>query len=208
MVCYYYLHPFFQGIELFLNEFKIEFKIELKTLPYYYSKMEQKIKQKLADYTLEFKKNVQAWLTEHNAEIVSNKTIKTNSFLEHIYDFPTLELSKIDFQKRTRTKNNIPNYERCCALRLNGERCTRKKRDGIEYCGTHLKGVPYGVIEEKPSQESKRLDIWLEEINGIHQYIDEDGNVYATEDITHSVKSPRIISKWTKTNGEYFIHLT
>ena len=170
--------------------------------------MEQKIKQKLADYTLEFKKNVQEWLKENNAEVVGKDGIKTNSFLEHIYDFPTLELSKLDFQKRTRTKNNIPNYERCCALRLNGERCTRKKRDGNEYCGTHLKGVPYGIVEQKPFAESKRLDIWLEEINGINQYIDEDGNVYSTEDITQSVKSPRIINKWGKTNGEYFIQVS
>ena len=170
--------------------------------------MEQKIKTRLAEYTLEFKKNIQLWLTTHSAEITCKDGIKTNAFLEHVYDFPTLELSKADFQKRSRTKNNIPNYERCCALRLNGERCTRKKRDGIEYCGTHLKGVPYGIIEEKPMNESKKIEIWLEEINGIHQYIDLDGNVYSTEDISHSVKSPRIISKWTKTNGEYFIHVT
>lgn len=166
--------------------------------------MEQKIKNKLVEYNLEFKKNIQEWLKTNQAEIISKDGIKTNSFLEYIYDFPTLELSKIDFQKRTRTKNNIPNYERCCALRLNGERCTRKKRDGIEYCGTHLKGVPYGIIEEK-THESKKLEIWLEEINGIHQYIDDIGNVYSTEDITHSVKCPRIISKWSKSNGEYFI---
>ena len=170
--------------------------------------MEQKIKQKIIDHTLEFKKNIQDWLTSNKAEIISKDGNKTNNFLEHIYDFPTLELSKIDFQKRTRTKNNIPNYDRCCALRLNGERCTRKKREGIEYCGTHLKGVPYGIIEDKPSTETKKLDIWLEEINGINQYIDENGNVYSTEDINHSIKSPRIIYKWTKTNGEYFIHVT
>ena len=170
--------------------------------------MEQKIKQKLAEHTLDFKKNIQDWFTLHNADIISKDCVNKNSFLEYIYDFPTLELCKTDFQKRTRTKNNIPNYARCCALRLNGERCTRKKREGIEYCGTHLKGVPYGIIEDKPLVELKKLDIWIEEINGINQYIDEDGNVYATDDITQSVKSPRIISKWTKYNGEYIIQVS
>ena len=170
--------------------------------------MEQKFKTKVSDYTCNLKKNIQEWFKTHDAEIIDKNGNKTNAFIEYIYDFPPLDITKHDFQKRTRTKNNIPNYDRCCALRLNGEQCTRKKRVGIEYCGTHVKGVPYGIVENTPAIEMKRLDIWLEEINGIHQYIDDKGNIYATEDIVQSVKQPRIISKWSKKNGEYFISLS
>ena len=166
--------------------------------------MEQKFKQKIGDYSSEFKNKIKDWLTEHKAEVrADDKT--TNDFLEFIFDYPSLIIEKNDFQKRTRTKNNIPNYERCCALRLNGERCTRKKRTGHEYCGTHIKGVPYGCIETKPVVETSKLEIWVEDINGINQWIDTKGNVYSTTDINSSVKNPRIISKWVKINGEYAI---
>ena len=105
------------------------------------------------------------------------------------------KLTKDDFQKRKRTKNIIPNYERCCALRLNGDRCTRKKKDKEEFCGTHLKGKPYGIIEETQAIEKNKTAIWVEDIGGIHQYIDGPGNIYSTEDILQSVKNPRIIGK-------------
>jgi len=169
--------------------------------------MEQKLKQRVADYLVDYKQHIQEWLKQNNTEIVDKTgTNKTNAFLEYIYDFPPLEISKHDFQKRLRTKNNIPNYERCCALRLNGERCTRKKKDKSEFCGTHLKGIPYGSIEEKPLSETIKVEVWLEEINGIHQYIDKNGLVYSTEDIHNSVKKPRIIAKWNKDDkNEYFI---
>ena len=169
--------------------------------------MEQKLKQRVADYLVDYKQHIQEWIKKNNTEIMDNNgSNKTNAFLEYIYDFPPLEISKHDFQKRLRTKNNIPNYERCCALRLNGERCTRKKKDKSEFCGTHLKGIPYGSIEEKPATETIKVEVWLEEINGIHQYIDKNGLVYSTEDIHNSVKKPRIIAKWNKDDkNEYFI---
>ena len=122
-----------------------------------------------------------------------------------MFDYQPMELSKQDFQKRTRAKNNIPNYERCCALRLNGERCTRKKKNE-EFCGTHIKGIPYGSIEEKQATTNLKVDIWIEEIKGINQWIDSNHNVYSTEDISQSVKQPRVISKWSKNEkGEYYI---
>ena len=168
--------------------------------------MEQKLKLKLAEYLTEYKKNIHAWITANSSEMVNKQgSIQTNSFLEYMYDYPQMELSKNDFQKRTRTKNNIPNYERCCALRLNGERCTRKKKNKAEFCGTHLKGIPYGSIEEKTSADTIKIEIWLEEINGIYQYIDKETNVYSTEDIVHAVKNPRVIASWGKNGNEYYI---
>jgi hypothetical protein len=158
--------------------------------------MEKKIRAKTNAYILDFKNAINTYIHD-NKYIISDATGKdcTNTTLEFIYDFKGLDLSKDDFQKRKRTKNVIPNYERCCALRLNSERCTRKKKDGEEFCGTHLKGKPYGVIEETQAVEKNKVAIWVEEIAGIHQYVDEEGNIYATDDILQSVKHPRIIGK-------------
>jgi hypothetical protein len=158
--------------------------------------MEKKIRGKTNAYILDFKNAINTYIHD-NKYTISDATGKncTNTTLEFIYDFKALDLSKDDFQKRKRTKNVIPNYERCCALRLNSERCTRKKKDGEEFCGTHLKGKPYGVIEETQAVEKNKVAIWVEEIGGIHQYVDEEGNIYATDDILQSVKHPRIIGK-------------
>ncbi len=158
--------------------------------------MEKKLRLKIDEYTLEFKKNIKTFIND-NEHLIVDKNGKdiTNTALEFIYDFHSLDLSKDDFQKRKRTKNVIPNYERCCALRLNGERCTRKKKDKDEFCGTHLKGKPYGIVEESQVVEKNKIAVWVEEIGGIHQYVDEIGNIYATEDILQSVKQPRVIGK-------------
>ena len=181
------------------------FKIELN-IYYILILMEQKIKQRLKDYFVKYKDDIKEWISDNDIKITNDKGESyVNNFLEFIYDYPHIEISKQDFQKRTRAKNNIPNYERCCALRLNGERCTRKKKNN-EFCGTHIKGIPYGSIQENQHNSDVKIDVWLEEINGIYQYIDKTGNVYSTEDITENVHNPRIICKYNKNkNGEYYI---
>jgi hypothetical protein len=158
--------------------------------------MEKKIRSKTNTYIVDFKNAIQKYIHE-NKYIIHDANGKdcTNTTLEYIFDFKSLDLSKDDFQKRKRTKNIIPNYERCCALRLNGDRCTRKKKEGEDFCGTHLKGKPYGIIEETQAVEKNKIAIWVEENGGIHQYVDEQGNIYATDDILQSVKHPRIIGK-------------
>jgi hypothetical protein len=168
--------------------------------------MEQKIKQRIQDHTINFKNSIKKWLETNNIKTYDeNGKLSNNDLLEFIYDYNDLELTNNDFQKRTRAKNNIPNYERCCALRLNGERCTRKKKNA-DFCGTHIKGIPNGSIEEKQSSNNLKVEIWIEEIKGIHQWIDANHNVYSTPDITNNVVNPKIISSWNKTeNGEYFI---
>ena len=168
--------------------------------------MEQKIKKKIDDNLLNLKKNIQLFLKENKSEIINHDGSNiTNTFLEHIYDFPSLELCKEDFQKRIRTKNNIPNYSRCCALRLNGERCTRKKKGDCEFCGTHIKGIPNGSIQEKNKTDVVKIETWLEEIHGIHQYIDSNHNVYSTDHINSNIP-PKVVNKWDiNEKGEYFI---
>ena len=44
-----------------------------------------------------------------------------NELVQFIYDYPQLSFLPQDFQKRKRVKNIVPFFERCCALRANGE---------------------------------------------------------------------------------------
>lgn len=168
--------------------------------------MERSIKQKIDAFSMKFKHSMKEWLNEHS--VLDNQgNDKTRDLIQFIYDFETLVLEEDDFKKRKRIKIQIPNYERCCALRCNNERCTRKKKKECNYCGTHNKGTPYGTIEDISTlNKVTKISIWLEEINGIHQYIDENNNVYSTEDMNSGINPPRIISNWIKDkNGKYKI---
>ena len=81
-----------------------------------------------------------------------------NELVQFIYDYPQLTFLPQDFQKRKRVKNIVPFFERCCALRANGEQCTRRKKDHPKFCGTHVKGTPHGEITqtETPKTHTKK----------------------------------------------------
>ena len=174
--------------------------------------MEKNIRTKVNVYTNNFKENLKGWLVGNNASIIINTSNgpvdKTNTFLQYMSDFPFLELEKIDFQKRKRIKNNVPDYNRCIALKCNGERCSRKQKNSDTlFCGTHMKGSPYGTVTQNNNEEKKeKIQLWLQEINGISRYIDNNKNVYCTEDILNSVETPRVIGKYGINDEEqYFI---
>ena len=170
--------------------------------------MEKNIKNKVLKHSVDFKQDIKDWLERHELSIIdSSGENQTNMFLRYIYDYNQIEFNQFDFKRRTRVKTTIPVHDRCCGLCLNGERCTRKKLTDSEYCGTHIKGIPYGMIKDAPIETKLRTEIWLEEICGIHQYIDKDGHIYNTQDIMTGNKNPRIIAGWVKNEkGEYLNH--
>tara|TARA_B100000925_G_C22004608_1_gene473020 strand:+ start:930 stop:1439 length:510 start_codon:yes stop_codon:yes gene_type:complete len=129
-----------------------------------------------------------------------------NELVQFIYDYPQLTFLPQDFQKRKRVKNIVPFFERCCALRANGEQCTRRKKDHPKFCGTHVKGTPHGEITqtETPKTHTKKT-CWAQEIKGIIYYIDDEGNVYHTDDILGQTENPRIIAKYVKSDAGYNI---
>jgi hypothetical protein len=128
-----------------------------------------------------------------------------------VYNYEKLRLGKEDFMERKRVKSVVPIYERCCAKRANGEQCTRRKKDGETYCGTHIKGTPHSIVDEveceTPTAKNVKVDIWAQDIKGIIYYIDKAGNVYDTEDIMKIDKYPkRIIAKYHQDEaGKYSI---
>lgn len=154
---------------------------------------------------------VKVWGADFKNDIVNKLQTLTSlsekekiDLLEFIYSYGNLEFKKEDFQKRTRVKNIVPFHERCRALRANCEQCTRRKKEGFDFCGTHIKGTPHGVISNQKSEPTqKKVKIWAEEINGIIRHLDNDGNVYDPQDIYQNSTNPKIIAKWGCSNGDY-----
>jgi hypothetical protein len=125
--------------------------------------------------------------------------------LQFIYDYDRLSFNKEDFQKRKRVKNFVPIYDRCCAKRASDEQCTRRKKDGFEFCGTHIKGTPHGVVDtqNETKNTTQKVEVYAQDIQGIIYYIDKNNNVYQAEDIISNKINPKIIAKYVK-NGEAY----
>lgn len=164
--------------------------------------MRRTIIEKVNNHNSNNKKKLHEWIV-NNVPILKNDKgeDKTQELLEYIYDQESIELTEEDFQKRKRVSNKIPNYERCCAKKNSGVRCTRKRKEG-NYCGTHIKACPYGSYDDEDKVETE-INIWLEEINGIYQYIDINNNIYSSEDINKGEEKPRIIGKCKNEGGKY-----
>lgn len=164
--------------------------------------VEKRINNKVRSYLLNFKDNIKNCIV---ADPAYKKRDMAN-ILQFLYDYQPLQLTQIDFQKRKRVKNVVPLHNRCCAYRANLEQCTRRKKIPSNFCGTHIKGTPHGVItdiKKKPLQTKK--SVWVEDIKGIIYYIDEDNNVYDPQDVIENKTNPKIIAKYTCENGVYDI---
>lgn len=160
--------------------------------------MEKRIVKKCEDHLHSFKENIKKWFDENDCEIIGRQN--TGNFLNFIFDFENLHLSKEDFVKRKRIKNFVPINERCCACRANGEQCTRRKQEGINYCGTHFKGTPHGTIKELENttqNTTSKNECIIEDIGGLLYYIDAENNIYKTEDVLSNKLNPSIIGKRT-----------
>lgn len=174
--------------------------------------MESRIQQKCDEHLRQFKTQIRNWLVEQGATVKHGETDMTNEFLQYMFDHENLQLEKEDFQRRKRVKNQVPLVERCRARRANGDQCTRRRLDA-NFCGTHSKGAPHGVVDEdgqeaQPSIE--KIEIWMQDIQGICCYIDKDRRVYSPEDIVGNKSYPAVIGEWyttRQTDGTLTYHL-
>jgi hypothetical protein len=161
--------------------------------------MERRISKKVNDYIHNFKNDIAE-------KIKAMNSTDSSEIMNFIYQYNNFELTKEDFMKRKRVKNMVPVYERCCAKRANGQQCTRRKKDECQYCGTHSKGTPHGIMNENETVSTvTKVEVSAIDIKGIVYYLDNDGNVYDTEDIISNKKNPRIIAKYEKHGDVYSI---
>lgn len=164
--------------------------------------MENKINKIFDAFMIEFKNDIKGYIQSHTT---SDNNIDLNKLLSFIYEYKTLSLTKENLQKRKRVKNFVPIYERCCAKRANDEQCTRRKKTSSQYCGTHLKGTPHGIFETCSSINvtKQKVNVWAQDIKGIIYYIDNNNNVYQTEEVVNNMENPRVIAKYQK-NGDIY----
>ena len=165
--------------------------------------MEKRINDQVKQYLSKFKDDIRNKIVE----LGLGETEHVNELLEFVYEYNRLSFEKDDFMKRRRVKNAVPMENRCSAKRANGEQCTRKRRDDCEFCGTHVKGTPHGLVGDADMtvNTTQKHEVFAEEIFGIVYYIDKNNNVYKTEDIMEEKQNPRIVAKYVKTNGVYSI---
>ena len=163
--------------------------------------MERRLNKKAETYVTGFKDNIREKATQMG--ISSNPQV--NQLIQYIYDYDRLCFTKEDFQKRKRVKNLVPFFDRCCAKRATNEQCTRRKKDSSEYCGTHMKGTPHGIIDNESDNKptTQKIEVFAKDIQGIIYYIDNNNNVYQAEDIIINKVDPKIIAKYVK-NGEHY----
>ena len=156
--------------------------------------MEKRINNKLDEYFHSMKTSICGIIKD----VVEDDDDK-GRLMQFVYDYERLSLTREDFIKRKRLKNAIPLSNRCNAKRASGEQCTRRRKCNSEYCGTHTKGVPHGVVEIYNAQEpNKKVEVYAMEANGIVYYVDNQHNVYDTEDVMKNVENPRRIGSYSQ----------
>jgi hypothetical protein len=165
--------------------------------------MEKRLNKKAETYVTSFKNDIKTKIYEMG--LATNDPV--NQLLQYIYDYERLVFVKEDFQKRKRVKNFVPIFDRCCAKRASNVQCTRRKKEGCEYCGTHMKGTPHGIIDnqEEIKVNTQKIEVWAQDIQGIVYYIDKFNNVYQPEDIVSNINNPKIIAKYEKQGEHYSI---
>jgi hypothetical protein len=166
--------------------------------------MEKRLNKKLESYITSLKED----FNNKASEIFGASNPHTSMFQQFVYDYDRLVYGKEDFQKRKRVKNIVPLNERCCAKRASNEQCTRRKKDDIEYCGTHMKGTPHGIVQtgdDTLKVMTQKVEVWAQDIKGIIYYIDKQNNVYQAEDVVVNKINPQIIAKYVKNGEQYSI---
>ena len=165
--------------------------------------MEKRINQKFEQYIGQFKDAIKTKVIDLG---LGNQE-KSKALVEFVYEYERFILQKDDLSKRKRVKNSIPLENRCSALRADDERCTRKRKDGHQFCGTHLKGTPNRIQTEESRGAIKKIEVVVLEIDGILYYVDSFMNVYKPEDIMSEKQNPQIIGKYSNIDGKYSVQL-
>jgi hypothetical protein len=161
--------------------------------------MDKRVNCLVESYVVKFKDDIRDKICSLNLD-----NAVANDLVGFVYEYERLVISKDDVTKRMRVKNSIPGTNRCSAKRATGEQCTRRRINDGEFCGTHVKSAPHGLMtndeetEELLKSSNHRIEVSAEDVNGIIYHVDKFNNVYNTEDILRGCDNPRIIGSYNK----------
>ena len=122
----------------------------------------------------------------------------TEKQMEDLLDL-TKQGSHVDisrYKKRSRSKNEVDKQRQCRAKRADGKQCSRQRKEGKEFCGTHIKGCPHGTYKLK-EQEKEELKLSIIDYKGIAYYIDlKTGEVYSSESVMKGGEGAEVIGMY------------
>ena len=116
---------------------------------------------------------------------ISKEELK-NKFMPNILNI------SIKMGVKKRNKRVLPSEVRCMGRKIDGEQCTRSRRNGCDYCLSHSKRLPHGRIDDdnfvkkvkgkrgrkKKSLDSEYIATKVQNICGTDYLVDEYDNVF------------------------------
>ena len=172
--------------------------------------MDKLVNEKSCSYIHTMKSSFKELYKDKKIEELSKDELKslTYQMINFMEDYSILEFNSSDFLKRKRVKNIVPQYDRCIAKIANMKQCTRRKKAKSDLCGTHLKGVPHGTLEDIDiGPKTTKVTVTAHDIKGIYYYLDDSGNVYDTADIVQGKNDPRVVAKYIKNQENGTLHI-
>lgn len=119
------------------------------------------INEQMVEFTKEY---VRQKVSEVLTELSVDEQLPRDRLMRYIHtiNFDDISLT-INSMKRPRKK--IDTRERCQAKTSKGDQCTRKRKDLVQFCGSHESSRPYGEIKgdsfirTKPVIKSRSLTV-------------------------------------------------
>lgn len=165
--------------------------------------MEKRVNTKIDEYLHSFKDAVRNKIMALGFQ----DTLKASELAAFVYDYEKMVIVRDDILKQKREgKTNVPDQNRCVAKRATGEQCTRRRKDGTAFCGTHCKGVPHGQVPGPDASSIQQMELFTQKIHGIVYFLDHMGHVYRTEQVLENQQNPDVVATWVKdAEGRYTI---
>ena len=114
--------------------------------------------------------------------ICEMEKLDTEHIIETYLNYDSIE-EKHEIKKRNR---KLPPKElQCKGRKSDFEQCTRKKKEGEDFCASHLKNLKYGSID---AENDDYIEMFEQEIDGKIYYVDNENKVYS-----HCYSSPTLI---------------
>lgn len=113
---------------------------------------------------------------------------------KYIDDSFDIDFSAAPIKKRKRKQNKLlAKNELCMARKADGLQCTRRRRDGTEFCGKHASNLKYGRVDDEELNDSNKDQIkcTLEKIDGNSYLVDCNSKLVYTFD----TDNPTVVGK-------------
>tara|TARA_B100001093_G_scaffold442236_1_gene443825 strand:+ start:1462 stop:1962 length:501 start_codon:yes stop_codon:yes gene_type:complete len=139
-----------------------------------------KLKQILTDISVTYNINLDSLVSKHCDENISISDLA------------------LTIKKKKRKKNRVlDKNELCMAKKADGHQCTRRRKDGNEYCGKHLNNLKFGRIDDddKYNDTNKYIKTTREKIDGIDYLVDSNNTVYSFDKNNPTIIGQKIQGK-------------